>query len=571
MYVTDYRDGNITRRQPLKSLRDESIVALSKRKYTDMVKEGQLRSAYEENEWKLFQEGHGEKSVRFNLEEKKIRKKLADKGYEQFINDLKTLVLLRHGKCSLKILARAVRYIQLEMAYSGFETGCCRPESTDHGQLIRYLISFLKTTDWGTKEYLEESAMVFASICAENAAKRGENSHPVLLNEFMSYFEFERILNKSWKHTMTDIQREYYYPLELYWKVTTVLPMRVMEFCVTPYDCLAVRDGRFYMTIRRTHLKGNTRDEKIHFYRIDKDYTKYEYEIPKWLYDLVDGYRKASKDFHHPYDLLFSIEYFSSLKYKKRFARSEDATFDVRRLNSLLNEFYAEFVIEQEDMTIVTESELLERYFDEEDGSYKMYPGEIMMMQLRHTRHLAMINIIRWGCNPMLIKSFAGHTSAAEDAHYYANTGKFVRCATKIAFERAKGPAADKVIDELMTIDNNMQVFNMGKTGVQVDGGVCHSSAFARGDYSGCLKCDGKCRVCRHYSPDKKEDKLQEDEEKINEAGLYLVKMLRSETIEARIDEFQQKALRLTENTANYASKLWQAMEWETEKEPIYV
>lgn len=569
MYVTDYTDGNLTRRMPVRHLRDPKILTLAEKKYEKTIKEGQLLAAYEDREWKFYNEGRGEKSVRFDFEEKKIRKKLTDEGYEQFIGDVKTLVLLRHGKCSLQVLARAARYIQLEMAYSGFKQGGCRSEATDHGQLIRYLIFFLKATDWGTKEYLEESETVFAAICSENAKKRKENNHPVLLNEFVSYFEFERILNKSWKHTMTDIQRGYYYPLELYWKITTVLPMRVMEFCVTPYDCLAIRDGRYYMTIRRTHLKGNTNDEKIHFYRIDKDYTKYQYEIPKWLYDLVDGYRKASKDFHHPYDLLFSVEYFCSLKYKKRFARSEDSTFDVGRLNNLLNEFYAEFVMEQEDMIIVTEEELLERYFDEEDGSYKMYPGEIMMMQLRHTRHLAMINIIRWGCNPMLIKSFAGHTSAAEDANYYANTGKFVRCATKIAFEKTKGPAKDKVIDELMTRNNNMQVFNMGKPGVRVDGGICHSSEFAHGDYSACLKCDGKCRICRHYSPDKKEDKLQEEEKKIDEAGLELVKMLRSEDIEARIEEFQQKALLLTESTVNYASRLWRAMEWETEKEPI--
>ena len=47
------------------------------------------------------------------------------------------------------------------------------------------------------------------------------------------------------------------------------------------------------------------------------------------------------------------------------------------------------------------------------DESYPIHLGD--------TRHLAMINLIMRGANPMTIKDFAGHTNATTSAHYYSN------------------------------------------------------------------------------------------------------------------------------------------------------
>lgn len=559
LYIHDYREGNVTRRIPVKDINENRIQKLAMDKYRAAVREGQLFSEYEEDTWKMFTEGRGYTYIHFGRKKKQILEKIDSEDYKVLIFHLKTLVLLRFGTCRQKAISMMIHYILDELAASGFKANVSIPQNTGHGAPLMYMIDFLKATNWGTKEYIKECEIELNAIREINKEDRKNRKHPCIMNEFQSYFLFDHIIKNAWKNEMNEIQRKFYFPIVLCWMLTTVLPLRVTEFCVTPYDCTDEREGKYYLTIRRTRLKGSaSRDMKIHFYRINKDYYKQEYEVPKWLYDMVEVWREDSKNAEHPYDLLFSDAYTASLRYRKMYARSKEKTFDTERLGMILKQFYEEFVLERANMALVDEVTLMDRYMDKDLGSYQMYPDEIMMLQLKHTRHLAMINLIRWGCNPMLIKNFAGHTSPEEDENYYSNTTRFVRCATKILWERTKEAGNSFIEEEAVVEPNNLQeLIDRSRPYTEVDEGRCYSEDFKNGDYRWCYKCSGRCIKCRHLWQEDTEIIEVQEEERINQEAVFVMKLLRKNDVDARIEEVQQKVLALEADLKEYATKVW--------------
>lgn len=568
-----YTEGNLTKRIRVQSLDDIKIIAEAEKKFRDATRKGQVRGEFEEDTWRLFTQGRQTRTIRFDTHKEKIRKMLQEEDYEHFKSNIKTMVMLRFGMCGQDALAHMVRYILDEMAVSGFRAGVSRPKEKDHGMTLNYLIEFLRVTRWGNKEYIQECTKVLVAINAKNAEDREERKHPCIMNEFQSYFTFDHLICDAWKNVMTPLQKEYYFPVYFYRTLTMILPLRVMEFCVIPYDCLTEQDGHYYITVRRTRLKGSTsRDPRIHYYTIDKDYKEEDPEIPKWLYDLVDKWREGTAGYEHPFELLFSVDYMAGLGYKKMFVRSKESTFTPKRLGELLKEFYEEFLIGHYGMKLVTEEELLSRYYDEEDGSYRMYPDEIMMMQLKQTRHLAMINLIRWGCNPQIIKRFAGHSTPQTDANYYGNTSRFVRCATKILWERTRTAADSCIEEEVLMPRNNMQVFiDRSRPYIKVDGGRCYSEQLAKKDYTSCFQCNGRCKKCGDYVADKTDKVTAAEEKKLNEEAMLIIQMLKDKDLDARIEEYQQRMLKLENDLHDYASRLWREFTAKQDKEPEYV
>lgn len=573
LHIHDYRDGNVTRRILVRNLNESRVQKLAMDKNREAFQKGHLLSEYDKDKWKMFTEGKGYTYIHFDRKKQQILEKMGEEDYEVFIINLKTLVLLKFGTCTQKAISMMAHYILDELAISGFKANVSVQKNTGHGSPLMYLIDFLTVTDWGNKEYIEECETRLNAIRHKNREDRKKRNHPCIMNEFQSYFIFDHIIRKAWKNEMNEVQRQFYFPIVFYWMLTTILPLRVTEFCVTPYNCVKTEEGKYYLTIRRTRLKGSTsKDIKIHFYRIDKDYYKQTYEVPKWMYDMVEKWRQDTKDAAHPYGLLFSKEYTESVFQDQKLSSSDENNFDPDCLRQVLKQFYQEFVLDGANMVLVNEEMLMDRYMDKTLGSYQMFPDEIMMLQLKHTRHLAMINLIRWGCNPMLIKNFAGHTSMQEDENYYSNTTKFVRCATKILWERTRTTQNSFIEDEAIVEPNNMQEFlDLEKPYVETDDGKCYSEDFRNGNYEWCYKCDGKCVKCRYLWQEDIEMIAKQEEERINQESVFVMKLLKKNDVDARIEEVHQRVLALEADLKEYTTKVWKEfMHRETEKEHSY-
>lgn len=95
------------------------------------------------------------------------------------------------------------------------------------------------------EEYISMCKTELEAFNLLDAEYHRQNSHPANLPDFLSFLKFDRIISTFWD-TANQEQRRQYYPLWLLWIIMTILPLRVREFCVIPYDCVRTQEGRFF-------------------------------------------------------------------------------------------------------------------------------------------------------------------------------------------------------------------------------------------------------------------------------------------------------------------------------------
>ena len=146
----------------------------------------------------------------------------------------------------------------------------------------------------------------------ENRTLDGWRRHPRKLADFRYYLRFGRLVNDFWEAADRSA-RDYFFPVYLWWKLTSILPLRATEFLLLPRKCIRSWDGKWILTVRRTRLKKGTR--KVG-YTIDADYECHDYEIPGWMASEILTYKKnCTESSVHPRDTLFVPERRSSLGY----------------------------------------------------------------------------------------------------------------------------------------------------------------------------------------------------------------------------------------------------------------
>ena len=554
------KNGLLERREI--TLVTDEIIEFARNKVESPDYKTFFNSKFDDDVWKLDRQSN-KINIRFSYRNNEI-KEICNKSnidYKRFINELKCIAALRIGTCNINDLRGFVRYTLDEfVASEGFNI-LSEPQNKNHGHPLMHYLEFIKTLPYVDDEYLNLCKKTLNRIRIENNENKKERIHPCVLNEFQSYFILNDILDNFWKNCTNKELKYFYYPLYLFWKITTILPMRVTEFCVTPYNCLRKDGELFYLTIRRSHLKGSSSlVPKIHYYQIEKDYDEYEYEIPKWMYNLINEYKELTMEYKHLYNLLFSTEYMLEMNREPLWTANSNKVFSSLELADLLKDFYKKIVCYKYGYSIVSEKILKERYKND-DGSYEMSNDEIMLVQSKHTRHLAMINLIMRGCNPVMIREFAGHADELTSANYYGNVSKTVRCATKYLYDKAKNRRSSEKGFIQQDYEENPFALLINKENdyIVVDNGKCFSEKFIRGNYYDCGTVDGNCFSCKYFIPDTINDH-QEQALMIDHEMDFLMKMLESNTINKRIEEFQVRSQLLESNIANYANQCWQEL-----------
>ncbi len=229
--------------------------------------------------------------------------------------------------------------------------------------------------------------------------------------DYTSVLKFDYILDKYLKNS--DEKGFFrYYPIILWWKICSKIPMRACEFIILKKDCAYEENGKYYIKIRRCKPHGfvnralNIR--KTQFFRINKE-----------IYDLV---MKVVSHNLHDCEFLLSRNLYNAY-YPKYTYKEEVISGRVMRKRDLdinLKNFYSDEINNKNIQKVISKNDV-SNYIDQEfyrDFMVSMHPGDV--------RHLAIINLVLQGTNSYLIREMCGHKDINSHFHYVDHAKTYI-------------------------------------------------------------------------------------------------------------------------------------------------
>lgn len=327
-----------------------------------------------------------------------------------------------------------------------------------------------------------------------------ENKQQRRLAHYQSYLTFSDVLQKFWTEA-TETERVFYFPVWYWYTITGVLPLRPTECVLTPRDCIRKENGKYYLTVRRSRLKGKRQSSG---YSIDTDYDKKEYPITELLAKNTLEYIAATKNMYESdIDVLFckSSQFLGTMP-----TCENNHHYTYSNLHQCLLFYYRDIIEKKYGYKIVPDHDVL-------------LEKEIEKLNLGDTRHIAMISIALSGGSPAICKELAGHDSIANSAHYYTNLTTFLDVLGYERYREIKS-AMPKAFGASIS------------TQYPVGQGYCQCENVWCGDYSSCASAvdadgmPGSCIVCKWYVP---------------RGGSLTIKLPESCNIQTNVDTPQKK------------------------------
>src|SRR5699024_7338758 len=186
--------------------------------------------------------------------------------------------------------------------------------------------------------------------------------------------------NECFDETETLNKKILYYPILIWWNLTTIIPIRSTEFCIIKRNCLSEESDKYFITI--TRIKTPL-DQK--------------FEINESVYQLLNNYIAHTEDYGESETLISyrSLVYVDNTE-RRRLQKKDLNSFNKNNLDKLLNRFYKEVLNEYYQINI--------------PKNQKLSPND--------TRHIAFVSLMMQGISPIEVAHLGGHKTIAAQYHY---------------------------------------------------------------------------------------------------------------------------------------------------------
>lgn len=338
------------------------------------------------------------------------------------------------------------------------------------------------------------------------------------LPNFETMFKFNDIIEDFIK-TSKGRERERFFPIILWWKITTILPLRSHEFVLLPLECIRQSKKNYFLTFYRNNLKGNFKKE-IYKHTFNEYYRKEEFPVNKEIADLIEEY-KVIVNKYYDCDLekrrfLFSYKSFISFKNSNKI--NDDKFFSSNTMNDLKQLFLIKIIKGKYNINIIPKTKESMNFISDEEMEY---------IQLMDTRHFAIMNMVYMGYEPSTIQRIVGHKRLSTSYDYVNHVELFTKCYTfSIARQKAlekKSESKNNILDinlaEILDIQcsNGNKRYNIAKTDQslkkRVDGGFC---IYDKEDMIPCAALRGNHKRCPFFISDNIEKEIFNEIQKID-------------------------------------------------------
>lgn len=346
------------------------------------------------------------------------------------------------------------------------------------------------------KEFIEFYQFKYADVYIDFiGTQRASRSSYRKIPNYGSIIAFDSILNEYYKNInqidfKSNIEALRYFPVYLWWKISSIIPLRPIEFCLLSSDCCSYdkSSDAYYLKIERKKIKNSElKQKKIPLLNVVK--------TTKEIYDIIEMYKEVTAD-ENTSGFLLSYETYLKCSFHDMGAmglnRMKHHMYSGRvintiRLNNILNAFYKNIVQKEFGYLLSVKGESGNAGKDIEP----LNPGD--------SRHIAMCNLMLQGFNPLTIAQLAGHKSFREQIGYYNHINKYMDASTYVLAKSLYHEEYLKISDFKQKQKWKEDQIKKDKLGdkfyslLTVKGGRCDNKAFP----VGCILDD--CIFCREH------------------------------------------------------------------------
>ncbi|MBB6447904.1 site-specific integrase [Bacillus benzoevorans] len=289
------------------------------------------------------------------------------------------------------------------------------------------------------------------------------------LPPFLDIFIFDEIVNDYFRKTSVE-EHFRYKPIQLWWAITNIIPMRPTDFLKLKSDCISLDDkGRYWITLSRSKkIKQSVRDvAPLQTIQINKE-----------IFDLITNFKLYLFQIGIESDYLLPQSFYNKINFSNN-DRTRNVVEDrwIRdQFGSILKHFHTKIV----------------KGLYQEDYTMEILPS--------HTRHLAIINLFLQGFNMLSIAKMAGHDDLNAQSNYYSHAENFVE---SFVYNFVKSGLSDSIGSKMGdgfigwrrgTIDRGKRYSyeEAQKLFRKVDYGFCKDDDFPN-------NCGEDCRPCYFY------------------------------------------------------------------------
>ncbi|MBU3187223.1 hypothetical protein [Clostridium estertheticum] len=500
---------------------EEYIILFNKLIKDNIISES---SQFYDVKW-LAKVGADWRSVSFNFSEtmflKMIKNQKLDLKYKDFILAIKSFYLYQLSSLSTSTLTQFVNILKSVMLQTEFtsknilSTNVNKKNSLmDYIPLILEFFMYYEMLSFND-EVLD--ALMDDYIEYRDILKVSDKMSKRALPTFNTMFKLDDIINDLIKNSK-GTEREKFFPLMLWWKITSILPLRSREFTLIPKDCLILKKNKWHIKVYRSTIKGS--HAKMYNHDFDSIYELTTHPISNETKNLINEYKNivsAYDSLENYYDygvgdaidrqfLLSARSYYKFNRNKYRYIANKYTLdyFSSCQLNKLLKRFLIEL-----DINIVPKEK---QYYDPTNA---LFGDSINDISLMDTRHFAIMNMVYTGCEPSTIQRIVGHKSILTSYSYYNHVELFTNCyiisvAKKMAFAKNSTFKLDILDMSFESIfgnegDGNTR-YNMVKAKklnknykyFELDEGYC---SYQKSDLMPCKVLRGNHKRCKHFIP----------------------------------------------------------------------
>lgn len=249
--------------------------------------------------------------------------------------------------------------------------------------------------------YLNTLSELYKKLTVEYGIRKIPSSKDVLL--------FSQKLDKWFlfaKSSSNISELLLYYPIVIWFKLTTIIPMRPSEFCGIVRNCITTIENRYYIKLPRIKQKKSANKVQI----VD------EFLISEDIYNLINDYLELSNIYGETATLISYRAIIEVMNPIRPIQRNKDY-FTNNLLYILLKNFYKEILQDRMKLKI--------NFNEGTEGkkNEKLQEGQIIydinqVLRPGDTRHIAFVSLMLQGYDQVEIARLGGHTSLSSQQHY---------------------------------------------------------------------------------------------------------------------------------------------------------